>query len=145
MKFSILTLLVAIMAATEVTAVSDHVVCYTKNSFAIDAIHAFCRSRKDIVVPSDYAHKGGVARKSGRNKSGIDYALMTNVHIDGNCKPAQWVPQKYCMFQFKNMCANAGKGYYGASEKRFGRNKCQKWSIVVKVRPKTGKVPLLTN
>ncbi|KAI7088669.1 hypothetical protein KC356_g3099 [Hortaea werneckii] len=142
MKFSILALLVALLAATEVTAISDHVVCYTKNDFAIDAIHAFC-SKGNIVVPSDYARKGGVARKSGKSKGGRDWALFTSVSINGNCKPAQWVPQKYCMSQFKNMCAKAGKGYYGASEKRFGRNKCQKWSIVVKSNPRIGKIPLL--
>ncbi|GAB1732766.1 hypothetical protein NU195Hw_g7955t1 [Hortaea werneckii] len=144
MKFSILALLVAFLAATQVTAVSDHVVCYTKNSFAIDAIHAFC-SKKNIVVPSPYAHKGGVARKSGRNKHGVDWTMAVSANIDGNCKPAQWVPQKYCMSQFKAMCRQAPKGAYGASERRFGRNKCQKWSIAVKFKPKVKDFPLLTN
>ncbi|KAI6800801.1 hypothetical protein KC363_g7062 [Hortaea werneckii] len=144
MKFSILALLVALLAATEVTAVSDHVVCYTKNDMAIDAIHAFC-SKKNIVVPSPYAHKGGVARKSGKKKNETNWAIAVSAHIDGNCKPAQWVPQKYCMSQFKTMCAKAPKGAGGASERRFGRNKCQKWSIVIKARPKFRNFPLLTN
>lgn len=47
--------------------------------------------------------------------------------ITGSCRPAQWVPQEYCMKQFYQMCVNGDA--LGNREARFGRNKCQKWTI----------------
>ncbi|GAB1740503.1 hypothetical protein NU219Hw_g5606t1 [Hortaea werneckii] len=121
MKLSIPTLLVALLAATEVTAKTNRDICWGKNSNVVQAIDAFC-SKGNIVVPSPYAKKGGSARKKAGTRA-------AKVAVTGSCNPPQWVPQKYCKSQFMGMCARSQKGSFGASAKQFGRNKCQNWSI----------------
>ncbi|RMY70478.1 hypothetical protein D0863_05745 [Hortaea werneckii] len=122
MKLTIPTLLLALLAATEVTAASNRDICLTKNRNVVEAVNAFCNSKRNIVVPSAYAKAGGTAATKNGPRA-------IKVSIGGNCKPPQWVPQKYCKSQFMGMCARSAKGSYGASAKRFGRNKCQNWSI----------------
>jgi len=50
------------------------------------------------------------------------------VHCSDNCKPPQWVPEKYCFQNFMNMCVNMNKNnkvtaYYGKD------GGCQAWRI----------------
>ncbi|KAI7230859.1 hypothetical protein KC330_g6709 [Hortaea werneckii] len=122
MKLTLPTLLLALLAATQVTAATNRDICWSKNRNVVEAVDAFCNSKSNIVVPSDYAKKGGMAKKRTGSRA-------AKVSIGGNCKPPQWVPQKYCKSQFMGMCARSAKGSFGASAKRFGRNKCQNWSI----------------
>lgn len=69
--------------------------CRNKNKNAFNAIHKFCYGKSGIMVPSDYA-------KSEK------YAGNAFVKIDesSTCNPPQWVPRKYCLSQFYQICAN---------------------------------------
>ncbi|KAK4504213.1 hypothetical protein PRZ48_005129 [Zasmidium cellare] len=83
----------------------------TKNPGVLNAIGKFCQNQ-GIVVPSSYAGKGMGGGYNGES-----------VQITGSCSPPQWVPQEYCVSQFKMMCSN------GRRERKFGRNGCQTWKI----------------
>ncbi|KAI6828473.1 hypothetical protein KC340_g5037 [Hortaea werneckii] len=93
MKLAISTLLVALLAATEVTAASNRDICLTKNRNVVEAVNAFCNTKRNIVVPSAYAKAGGTAATKNGPRA-------IKVSIGGNCKPPQWVPQKYCFGKF---------------------------------------------
>ncbi|KAF2169931.1 hypothetical protein M409DRAFT_51722 [Zasmidium cellare ATCC 36951] len=90
----------------------------TKNPGILNAIGKFCQNQ-GLVVPSAYAGKGmGGAYDGG------------SVQISGT--PPQWVPQEYCMAQFRGMCGN------GRRERRFGRGGCQTWKIHYPTERKAG-------
>ncbi|EME45020.1 hypothetical protein DOTSEDRAFT_33622 [Dothistroma septosporum NZE10] len=95
----------------------------------VNAIDRFC-AKQDMTVPSNYA-------AAGKN-SGFPWPAA-HVQINGNCGPAQWVPQKYCITQFQNMCGNQ------KTQQRFGRNGCQIWNITYDKKKKIcnpGEVPI---
>lgn len=116
-----LSLLITAMAATAIAG-PNRDKCNKKNDRVGRAIDIFC-GNKNIVVPSNYAQNWAHVGTGGPKD--------TKIRITGNCKPPQWVPQKYCKLQFDAMCANSGKGTKGASTKRFGRGGCQYWEIDV--------------
>lgn len=45
----------------------------------------------------------------------------------GNCKPVQWVPDKYCHQNFFNMCVNMNKN--NKARAKYGNGGCQDWHI----------------
>ena len=73
-------------------ALDDGTKCSNKDPSVVNAIGKFCQ-KTNMVVPSSYA-SGGMMGYSGH---------QTRISITGNCSPAQWVPQKYCLSQFYNM------------------------------------------
>ncbi|KAK4901819.1 hypothetical protein LTS10_011306 [Elasticomyces elasticus] len=108
------------LAATAM-AKTDQQKCQHKNGHAVQAIQRFCQ-KTDMVIPSDYARNGAHVGTGGPHD--------TRVHIDGSCNPWQWVPQKYCLSQLYNMCAQGdGAGSYGA--RFYGNNNCQTWVLNV--------------
>lgn len=90
--------------------------CRKANPDVLVAIDAFCNKPDGaIMIPSDYAKAG---HKIGH----------TLVSIDGKCKPAQWLPKKYCLSQFHQICGMGfGAGGFGGID--FGRNNCQRFMI----------------
>ena len=89
--------LFALVFACLALAEPDQTVCGNNHPHVQNAIGKFCQ-KSDIVIPSTYA-------KNGMKGDNSDYA---QVWIQGSCKPAQWIPQKYCFSQFYNMCATGG-------------------------------------
>ncbi|KXT12646.1 hypothetical protein AC579_4211 [Pseudocercospora musae] len=89
--------------------------CKGKNPAVFEAINKFC-SKTNLVVGSTYSRNG--VKSNNR---------LATVRINGDCKPAQWVPQKYCKSQFYELC-NRGDSN-GANGARYGRNACQWWRI----------------
>lgn len=89
------------------------------------AIEAFCRHSKtdvnnSMMIPSEYARQGiGSTGKRGNRFI---------VRVEGNCNPPQWLPYKWCVAQFQEMCANA-KNPWGYHTQNFGNNGCQKFII----------------
>jgi hypothetical protein len=57
--------------------------------------------------------------------------LLTNADDDcavlENCKPPQWIPQKWCFHNFYNMCVNMSKKYKANAS--YGNGGCQNWFI----------------
>ncbi|TKA83192.1 hypothetical protein B0A55_00678 [Friedmanniomyces simplex] len=96
-------------------AADDEATCANKNPSAVNAIGKFCQ-KTNIVIPSAYGNEG----TSGYNR-------QTHVSILGNCKPAQWVPQQYCLSQLYQICAVGGK--HGAGTANYGNVGCQHWKI----------------
>lgn len=111
MKLNILPLL----AYAALVAADSKSACAAKNHNLMIAIDDFC-GKSNLVVPSAYAKKG---------KLGLDQ--HTHISISGNCKPAQWVPSKYCHAQFYDMCAHGGE--HGGNKRAYGKGGCQKWNI----------------
>ncbi|KAF7197261.1 hypothetical protein HII31_01416 [Pseudocercospora fuligena] len=105
------------------------VFCKRKNPFVYEAINKFC-SKTNLVVGSTYSRNG--VKSNNR---------LATVRINGDCKPAQWVPQskqqdekggasadgcfviEYCKSQFMELCARGDSN--GANGARYGRNACQ--------------------
>jgi len=80
--------LAATMAFTTTTMADsypDGAACLISRPNLYTAINNFC-TKNNMVVPSSYANAG----KSHNGKW---------VGIRGTCKPAQWVPQHYCISQ----------------------------------------------
>nr|POE56504.1 hypothetical protein CFP56_33476 [Quercus suber] len=99
------------------TVINYQMPCMDKNSGVINAIGMYCQN-DDMVVPSDYANKG---------QQGYDGDNWAFLQITGNCQPPQWVPSKYCISQFQEICATGDE--HGAGSKTFGRDGCQTWTI----------------
>nr|POE78438.1 cobalt/magnesium transport protein cora [Quercus suber] len=91
--------------------------CANKNLGVINAIGKFCQN-DSIVVPSKHAGKG--------QQGHVDDS-WANIQITGDCNPPQWVPSKYCLSQFQEICAKGDKD--GAGSQTFGRDGCQTWTI----------------
>ena len=121
-----LTLLTALLTTTHAAKTNEQI-CQSKNKNVPLAIQAFC-APTNLVVPSTYASNGKHAGQYGPKD--------TIVSIAGTCSPAQWVPQKYCLAQFYEMCANSRAK--GAQTNDYGRDGCQKWVIDVGPRATWG-------
>ncbi|KAK5129724.1 hypothetical protein LTR08_002935 [Meristemomyces frigidus] len=108
--FSMLTL------ATAAYALTDQELCSKKRygKSNVLAIQGLC-AKTNMVVPSTYAQKG---HKHGGQKAAIQ----------GNCSPAQWVPQYWCLKQFYDLCAHTTDDK-GEDTKKFGSNGCQSFYI----------------
>ncbi|KAK5138250.1 hypothetical protein LTR08_003311 [Meristemomyces frigidus] len=119
MKLSLTLALVGALASTALAKTNEQK-CQSKNKNVPLAIEAFC-APTNLVVPSTYATNGKHAGQFGPKD--------TVVTITGSCSPAQWVPQKYCLSQFYEMCAYSNKK--GAQTNAYGRNGCQSWKIDV--------------
>ena len=87
--------------------------CHRKNKNAFDAIRKFCYGRSGITVPSNYAKQEKYAGNA-----------FVKIGESSTCNPPQWVPRRYCISQFYQICANKKWG-----KARFGRNKCQSFHI----------------
>ena len=87
--------------------------CRHKNKNAFDAIHKFCFGKSGIMVPSNYAESEKYAGNA-----------FVKIGESSTCNPPQWVPRKYCLSQFYQICANKKWG-----KARFGRNKCQSFHV----------------
>ena len=103
------------IAALTGALANNHDECSRIHPRVLNAIDTFCK-KTDIVIPSWYGNAGAV------DKDDVFW-----VGITGKCKPAQWVPQKYCKSQFYDMCAHADKN--GESTRHYGNGKCQEWGI----------------
>ncbi|TKA42476.1 hypothetical protein B0A54_06926 [Friedmanniomyces endolithicus] len=118
-----LTTTLTALFATTTLAMTDLEMCQKKNPHAVQAIQQFC-AKTDIVAPSSYATAGAHVGTGG--------AHDTRLSIEAVCSPAQWVPQKYCLSQYYNMCAtgddvgDANDRFYGA-----GNYHCQTWHFSV--------------
>ena len=115
------TLLLAFVSlASETIAESQKlrnaVTCKTKAPDAYSAINEFCYGETHITVPSDYAKEA-------------DYSGDTFAKIGGesDCDPPQWVPRKYCLRNFYEVCANGNE--HGRGKGTYGRNGCQSFHI----------------
>ncbi|EME83719.1 uncharacterized protein MYCFIDRAFT_175138 [Pseudocercospora fijiensis CIRAD86] len=122
--FSIPLLLLALfalaipqMASAAGAQISPGSFCNFKNRFVYEAINKFC-SKTNLVVGSAYSRNG--VKSNNR---------LATVRINGDCKPAQWVPQSksrsmcYCKSQFYELCGRGNE--FGANSGRYGRNACQ--------------------
>ncbi|GAB7323998.1 hypothetical protein MBLNU13_g07402t1 [Cladosporium sp. NU13] len=97
---------------------SDPIVCYQKSPDVHSAITNFCSRNSKLVAPSRKAADGAW---SDKNK--------ISVWIHGkNCKPPQWIPEKWCFHNFYNMCVNMSKNYKATAF--YGKDGgCQVWRI----------------
>lgn len=96
-------------------------ICRKTNPDILAAIDAFCNKPggDTMMVPSEYAKAGKIVGKA-------------HVWIKGDCKPAQWLPKRWCLSQFHEVCGfTTFGGGYGRVDK--GRNGCQKF-IIEKVK-----------
>lgn len=117
------TFVLTALLATSTLALTDQQECQHKNGHAVQAIQQFC-AKTNIVVPSTYAANGAHVGTNGPHD--------TRVSITGVCSPAQWVPQKYCLSQFYNMCATGNDvGDTAGRQYGAGTYKCQSWALDV--------------
>ncbi|SMR57982.1 unnamed protein product [Zymoseptoria tritici ST99CH_1A5] len=115
-----------ILAYASYVEAQNGIQCHARNPGVNGAISDFC-SKKDIVVPSDYATRG---------KQNM-YAL---VNIDGGrCNPPAWVPQNYCNIQMWTICAHGDVN--GAGYRSYGKDGCQRWQIQSTHHPKVPDPP----
>lgn len=117
---TILTLLLTPLTPLTLAATDyeNSIACAARNPALNTAIQNFCNCRNsngkfvnNIVIPSPFARRGATIANNAR------------VRITGKCNPPQWVPLQYCAPQFHAMRAQ------GVRKRRFGRNKCQVWSL----------------
>lgn len=93
--------------------------CHKRNPDILKAIHDFCNkpAGDTIMVPSPYADAGTTVGKA-------------HVSVTGDCKPKQWLPRKWCLLQFHEICGLdmgfSGKGYGAMLQ---GRDNCQRFNI----------------
>lgn len=119
MKFTA-PIVLALAAAANALSSDDNVniaTCKRQDPNIMKAIYDFCHrgGGEAIMVPSFYANRG---KTYGHTK----------VWVKGDgCKPAQWLPEKYCHQQFHQVCGFGFGGGYGQSN--FGKNGCQKFII----------------
>lgn len=139
MRLLILAILLACMSfASAMTAGQIQRACLRKNRYVLNAINNFCHQH-DIVVPGAYAQKGKMSSPpnahvmiSGKYHPKDGSRCGADVFDIGNCKPAQWVPSKYCLAQFHQTCMTGDQ--FGAGSAQYGRNGCQTWTIYSKFR-----------
>ncbi|GAB7359933.1 hypothetical protein MBLNU230_g7459t1 [Neophaeotheca triangularis] len=117
---TIFTVLAAAFIGTDVvSAKNNYWTCMDKKNGrdAVDAINNFCKQKTDLHAPSTFASFGGISR---------NYELR----VRGSCKPPQFIPRKYCYSQMFATCAKGDK--YGEGFRKYGKNKCQEFSIKYK-------------
>ena len=115
MKLTALPILALSLAGFAVA--NDQAACQEKNGNLVKTIQAFC-SNQALQVPSSYASRG--ATSSDKH---------SHIYIDGSaCKPAEWIPQSFCLSQFYNTCANGG-AHGGNVGMMFGNGGCQVFKI----------------
>lgn len=86
----ILALAITALAAPSLATNAQN--CAAKNPNINRAIAAFC-NKDNLMVPTQYS------------ENGVRVGNVA-VSIQGTCKPAQWVPEKYCKSQFYELCAS---------------------------------------
>ncbi|KAK5132855.1 hypothetical protein LTR08_008571 [Meristemomyces frigidus] len=116
MKLSLLPLL-----ALSSVIVADNIdLCVKKNPSVLNAIGKFCTK----FAQQDKLMIGG--GPLGRlQMTGYDQRVV--VGITGQCKPSQYVPMKYCLSQFEDMCAHGNA--HGGKHSKYGNKDCQHWKI----------------
>ena len=73
-----------------------------------------------MMVPSTWAQQGiGYTGRRGNR---------FRVAVESTCRPGQWLPFKYCVSQFNEMCANT-PNTWGYATKHYGNSGCQKFVI----------------
>ena len=114
MKLTALPILALSLAGF--TTANDADTCQKKNGNLMKTIANFC-SNQALLAPSNYAKNG--ATSSDKH---------SHIYIDGSaCKPAQWIPQSYCLSQFHHVCAQGGA--HGGNRWEYGNGGCQIWYI----------------
>ena len=109
--------------------------CMSNNLAFVKAIEGFCKrpGSKPIHVPSKYATGGAAYR--------IKKGFAVWARVEGRCKPKQWLPRKYCLEQFYEICAKTsdtklhhvslrgfGRMDYGWKKMKNGKS-CQRFVI----------------
>ncbi|KAF2864043.1 hypothetical protein K470DRAFT_50583 [Piedraia hortae CBS 480.64] len=105
------TLILAFLAGAYALTDEEH--CHKKNKYAPEVIRQLCNT-DTMRVPNSRAF-AGITNQG---------AMVT---IDGTTCKSEWIPQKYCLSQFFNMCAHGDRN--GQATASYGTHGCQKWQI----------------
>lgn len=124
MHFPTLALLLAAFAAVAFSAQSNEAICRAKSqrtgSLAAAAIRSYC-AKTDLVANSLYAMEGKYA---GPNRIGTHAFVAAK----SSCPSASnWIPQKYCLQQFYEVCARGNKSGHGRGS--YGVGQCQEFNL----------------
>ncbi|KAI6841187.1 hypothetical protein KC340_g8964 [Hortaea werneckii] len=95
--------------------------CNATRSGVCVAIQRFC-SKKDLTANSPYSMRGAWSERNGKG-------IGTHVFVapKNHCPyGSDWIPQKYCLSQFYEVCAKGDK--YGHGVGSYGRNDCQEFN-----------------
>ncbi|KAI7190067.1 amidase signature enzyme [Hortaea werneckii] len=120
-----LYLTLGLLAATSSAALTPKQRCQQKcnatRSGVCVAIPRFC-SKKDLTANSPYSMRGAWSERNGKG-------IGTHVFVapKNHCPyGSDWIPQKYCLSQFYEVCAKGDK--YGHGVGSYGRNDCQEFN-----------------
>ena len=124
MQLPTIALLLALLTTLSLAAQSPESLCRAKSqrtgSLAAASIRALC-AKTDLVANSPWAMQGAYA---GPNQIGTHAFVAVKNHCpDGS----NWIPQRYCLSQFYEICARGDK--YGHGVGRYGRGGCQEFNL----------------
>ena len=124
MQLPTLAFLFALLSTLSLAAQSNESICRSKSqrtgSLAAASIRALC-AKTDLVANSAYAMQGVYA---GPNIIGTHAFIAAKSTCPGG---SNWVPQKYCLSQFYETCAQGNK--FGHGRRSYGRDNCQEFNL----------------
>lgn len=124
MRLPLFALLLAALATLSLAAQSNESICRGKSqrtgSLAAASIRAFC-AKTNLVATSHYAMEGKYA---GPNRIGTHAFVAAK----SSCPyGSDWIPQKYCLQQFMEVCARGDK--WGHGVRSYGKGDCQEFNL----------------
>lgn len=124
MRLPTLSLLFALLATISLAAQSNESICRGKSqrtgSLAAASIRAFC-AKQDLRANEVYAMTGKYA---GPNRIGTHAFVAAKSKCPSG---SDWIPQKYCLSQFYEVCAQGDQSGHG--RRSYGVGACQEFNL----------------